>query len=241
MSAATLQVESPAGKTSATVAPSDPLFEVFGKKQDIFPTRGWVLYVPKRGISQGTDTIPAMTVAVLVGFWTNAARTQTAVLTGDVYAIDRGFLSSEFPIHRLLEKPQQRQGVLCAVPSQLTSGTADIERISFDTKPLQSISPEARRRLKGHEKLVYTICALSTQEAKTRRLALRKIEIRPAWAYESDQQSEIVIDVEIRSTADEQFAYWDAVYEQIHQLEATLSQEEQRFLNDAVFFIVNRS
>jgi hypothetical protein len=94
---------------------------------------------------------------------------------------------------------------------------------------------------KIQEKLANTICTLSTQEAKTRGLVLRKIEIRPAWAYESDQQSEIVIDVEIQSTADEQFAYWDAVYERIHQLEATLSQEEQRFLNDAVFFIVNRS
>jgi hypothetical protein len=76
---------------------------------------------------------------------------------------------------------------------------------------------------------VHTLCTLATQEAKTRGLALRKIEIRPAWAYESEQQSEIVIDVEILSTTDAQFAYWDAVYERIHQLEATLSQENSAF------------
>ncbi len=241
MSAATLQVESPVGKTSATVALSAPRFDISGERKDILPTREWVLYTATRGTPQGTDLTPIMIAAVLVDFWTDAARTRTTVPPGDVYAIDRGSLSFGFPIHRLLEKRQQRQGVLLAVPAQQTSGAVDAERVSIDTRPLHSISPEARRRFKGHEKLVHTIWTLSTQEAKTRGLALRKIEIRPAWAYESDQQSEIVIDVEIQSTADEQFAYWDAVYERIHQLEAILAPEEQRFLNEAIFFLVNRS
>ena len=59
--------------------------------------------------------------------------------------------------------------------------------------------------------------------------------------HESDEQTGIVIDVEVKATAAERFFYWDAVCERLHQLEASLSPEEQRFLNDDIAFIVSRS
>jgi hypothetical protein len=106
---------------------------------------------------------------------------------------------------------------------------------------LELVSPEVSKRLKGHEQLVQNICVLASQEAHSRGLTLYKVDIRPAWSHESDEQTGIVIDVEIKATADERFAYWDAVCERVSQLEASLSPEEQRFLNDEIFLTVSRS
>jgi hypothetical protein len=137
MSAATLQeVEFPAEKTSAAVALSDPLFDFFGEKQDFLSVRWWVLYAAKRGTSQRAETTSAMIAAIPVAFWTDAARIQATVPTGDVYAINSGFLSSEFSIPRLLEERHRHQGVLLAIPSQRTSGTIDADRVGLDTRPL---------------------------------------------------------------------------------------------------------
>jgi len=93
----------------------------------------------------------------------------------------------------------------------------------------------------GHEKLAQTICALARKEAQAHGLALLKIDIRPAWSHESNPQTGVVIDVEVKATAAERFSYWDTVCERLHQLEASLSPEEQRFLNDDIAFIVSRS
>lgn len=87
MSAATLQVESPEGKTSATAALSGLLFDDFGERKDIPPTSKWVLYTGERITFQGRNTTPAMIVSALADFWPDTAKTQTTVLTGDVHAI----------------------------------------------------------------------------------------------------------------------------------------------------------
>ena len=93
----------------------------------------------------------------------------------------------------------------------------------------------------GHEKLAQTIGSLARKEAQAHGLALLKIDIRPAWSHESNEQTGIVIDVKVKATAPERFSYWDAVCERLHQLEASLSPEEQRFLNDDIALIVSRS
>jgi hypothetical protein len=93
----------------------------------------------------------------------------------------------------------------------------------------------------GHEKLAQTIGVLARKEAQAHELALLKIDIRPAWSHESNEQTGIVIDVEVKATASERFSYWDVVCERLHQLEASLSPEEQRFLNDDIALIVSRS
>jgi hypothetical protein len=106
---------------------------------------------------------------------------------------------------------------------------------------LEPVSPEVSKRLKGHEQLVQDICVLARQEARRRGLTLYKMDIRPAWSHESDEQTGIIIDLEVKATANERFAYWDAVCEQVSQLEASLSPEDQRFLGDDIALLVSRN
>jgi len=106
---------------------------------------------------------------------------------------------------------------------------------------LELVSPEVSRRLKGYEQLVQSIYVLASQEARRHGLTLYKIDIRPAWSHESDEHTGVVIDLEVKATADERFAYWDAVCERVSQLEAALSPEEQRFLGDDMALLVSRS
>lgn len=106
---------------------------------------------------------------------------------------------------------------------------------------LELVSPEVSRRLKGYEQLVQSIYVLASQEAHRHGLTLYKIDIRPAWSHESDEHTGVVIDLEVKATADERFAYWDAVCERVSQLEAALSPDEQRFLSDDMALLVSRS
>ncbi|MBI3798979.1 MAG: hypothetical protein HY268_18695 [Deltaproteobacteria bacterium] len=105
----------------------------------------------------------------------------------------------------------------------------------------ETIDPEAARRFRDHERIVYEVCSLAKEEAQARGLVLLRVDVRPAWSHEYDERTGIVIDVEIRASSDERFSYWDAVCERLNQLEDLLSPEEQRFLNDEVSFIVSRS
>jgi hypothetical protein len=116
----------------------------------------------------------------------------------------------------------------------------------LDTTPTTTpyagdLHPEVKKRLAGHEQLVNSICALVRQEARDRGLALSTIDIRPAWSHESDEQTGVIIDVEVKATTDERFSYWDGVSERTHQLDASLSPEEKQFLNDDVSLVVSRS
>lgn len=106
---------------------------------------------------------------------------------------------------------------------------------------IETLSPEAAERFRGHERIVQEVCSLAKEEAQARRLTLLCIDVRPAWSHEYDERRGIVIDVEIKASSDERFSYWDAVCERLSQLEDSLPQEEQQFLNDQVFFVVNRS
>jgi len=132
----------------------------------------------------------------------------------------------------LSENDQQRQGTLLPLEG---------ESENFDRQIIKHISSEVRQRLKGHESLADIICMLASQVAEAQGLALRTINIRPAWSHEYNERTGLVIDVAIKATADERFVYWDTVCERINELEATLTPEEQRFLNDEIFFLVNRS
>jgi hypothetical protein len=116
-----------------------------------------------------------------------------------------------------------------------------LEKTAPPTPEGAFLAPEVRRRLAGHEQLVHRICALARQEAQDRGLVLRKMEVRPAWSHEADEHSGVVIDVELKATADERFSYWDAICERILQFETSLSQEEQRFLDDEISLVVSRS
>lgn len=62
---------------------------------------------------------------------------------------------------------------------------------------VQTIDPEAARRLRGHERTVQKVCSLVKEEAQARRLALLHTDVSPAWSYEYDKRAGIVIDVEV--------------------------------------------
>ena len=106
---------------------------------------------------------------------------------------------------------------------------------------IETIAPKAAERSRGHEKIVHEVCSLAKEEAQTRGLTLLCIDVRPAWSHEYEERTGIVIDVEIRASSDERFSYWDAVCERLNQLEDSLLPEEQRFLQDEVSLVVNRS
>jgi hypothetical protein len=147
----------------------------------------------------------------------------------------------DIPLHAYLsENDQQRQETI--VPFEGRQITTSIVETSFSNiKNIKPMSLEVKQRLQGHEQLVHTICTFAIQEAEARGLALDSINIRPTWSHEDDENTGIVIDVEIKAMADERLVYWNAVCERINQLEEMLQLEEQRFLNDEIYFIVNRS
>src|SRR5713101_1322312 len=91
---------------------------------------------------------------------------------------------------------------------------------------IETITPEAVERLKGHERIVQEVCSLAKEEAQARGLSILRIDVRPAWSHEYDERTGIVIDVEIRASSDERFSYWDAVCERLNELEESLPLEE---------------
>ncbi len=112
--------------------------------------------------------------------------------------------------------------------------------VSLSPTTILDISPEAKSRISGCEKVVQEVCSLAEKEAQARGISLLRINVRPAWSHEYDEHTGVVIDVEIKATADERFSYWDAVCEQLDQLVDSLPPEEQRFLIDKISFVVGR-
>jgi len=140
-------------------------------------------------------------------------------------------------------QPQKQPPPIIQVSQEQIASSQEaegVERVIFSTTTLiESVSPEAARRLSGHESTVQAVCSLAKEEARARGLSLLKIEVRPAWSHEYDERTGIVIDVEIRASSDERFSYWDAVCERLSRLEDLLPPQEQRFLQDQAFFVVN--
>ena len=111
------------------------------------------------------------------------------------------------------------------------------EELPLKTDP--SISLEAKHRIKGREQLVRQVCDLAEQEARARGISLLKIQVRPLWSQESNEQTGIVINAEVKATREEGDRYWDAVCERLNQLEGSVSSEDRRFLTNEIFFVVN--
>lgn len=137
-----------------------------------------------------------------------------------------------------LQNTFQKEWVRRALQAQLTFVLQPQKQPSPIT---ETISPEAKRRFHDHARVVQEVCSFAKAEAQTRRLTILKIDVRPAWSHEYDERTGIVIDVEIKASSDERFSYWDAVCEQLNQMENMLSQEDQAFLTDEISFIVSRS
>lgn len=102
------------------------------------------------------------------------------------------------------------------------------------------LSPEVPERMSGHEPLVSKVCGLATEEAKKHNLSVLNVKVRSDWAHEYEETAGIVVDVKIKATNDERFSYWEAVCERIESLSASLSPEEQNFLNSHLSLAVRR-
>lgn len=136
----------------------------------------------------------------------------------------------------------QGQIDLRTLQKDLTSSPQAEERlgtVGLAPTAIETISTDAAQRIKDHEKIVREVCSLAREEAQARGLALLRIDVRPAWSHEYEERTGIVIDVEIRASSDERFSYWDAVCERLSLLQDSLPPEEQRFLQDQAFLVVN--
>jgi hypothetical protein len=145
------------------------------------------------------------------------------------------------PLHTYLsENDQQRQETIVPCEGQQVTNSI-VENGFSDMKNIKPMSLEVRQRLQGHEQLVHTICMFAIQEAEALGLMLDSINVRRTWSEEYDEKAGLVIDLEIKAMADERLVYWNTLCERITHLEEMLPLEEQRFLNDEICFIVNRS
>jgi hypothetical protein len=107
--------------------------------------------------------------------------------------------------------------------------------------PSPRLPGTSAQHVEQYNEVVQMVRKLAQEEADARGLTIKKIDVRPAWSHEYDTRSGVVIDVGIKSTAEERFAYWDAVCERIYQLEGALSAEARNYLINDVSFIVSRS
>lgn len=115
-------------------------------------------------------------------------------------------------------------------------GEAEIHSLT-----IENFSTEATRRLSGYERVIQELFSISKKEAYARNIPILIVDVRPAWSHEYKENSGVVVDIEIKGSAEERFSLWDAICERIDQLKDSLSQEEWQFLTDEISFIVRRS
>lgn len=102
------------------------------------------------------------------------------------------------------------------------------------------ISDESARRLRGHEKLLENLVFIAEQEASARGISLLKIDVLPAWSHEYEERSGVVIQVEVRATDEQRFAFWEGMSERMDSLQDTLAPTEKDFLTDEISVIVDQ-
>jgi hypothetical protein len=126
-----------------------------------------------------------------------------------------------------------------------TSGHTNIDEgpiwiITPQEAPVK-ISSEADQRIRGHENLLKKVYAIIQDEAGNKSVPLSHIEVLSDWSNEYDEQTGIVIYIQIQGTADDRFAFWDTIANSLEELEDSLLPDEHDFLISNVSVVVNRA
>ena len=88
--------------------------------------------------------------------------------------------------------------------------------------------------------MLETLVFVAEQEASARGISLLKIDVLPAWSHEYEERSGVVIQVEVRSTDEQRFGFWEGMSERMDSLQDTLAPEENDFLTDEISVIVDQ-
>lgn len=99
------------------------------------------------------------------------------------------------------------------------------------------VLPAAQERLSGHASLTEKVYAVIKEEAKRADIRPR-ITVRPSWSHESEDQTGVVIDVEITGDSRQRFDLWDAISAKLDSLLDTQPKREQLFLIDNISVVV---
>jgi predicted nucleotidyltransferase len=97
----------------------------------------------------------------------------------------------------------------------------------------------AQSRISGHKRLLLRISSLVSDEAKRQAIHIGRIEVRPAWSNEYEEDSAVVVDVEVETDVDVRFDFWESLSKQLEFLATSLSSNEALFLQENISLIVS--
>jgi hypothetical protein len=121
------------------------------------------------------------------------------------------------------------------------SAAAPSRKQAEQQKTLVDIDRGVERRIKGYKKTLLLVGDLVRDEAMKQGIRIRRIEARPAWSHEYDDQSAVVVEAEIEAAAEQRFSYWEAVSDRIDSLSDSLSARNRGFLNNRLSLVVSRA
>jgi len=104
-----------------------------------------------------------------------------------------------------------------------------------------SVGAEAVNRIAGREALLGRICKLAKAEAAERSLRVNKLSIHAAWSHEYDEQTGVIVDIDVTASDEDRFSYWEALNERLDELAASLSQPDRDWLQSDLSLTVVRS
>ncbi len=126
-----------------------------------------------------------------------------------------------------------------------TLASSAIARAQQRQEPKKDITKEvfteAEKRLANHSGLLEQLISIIETEANKLNIPVRKITARPAWSHEYDEETGVVIDIQITGSAVDRFRLWDAISEKIEKHQASFSEKENYFVAKEISFVVNRS
>lgn len=115
--------------------------------------------------------------------------------------------------------------------------TAYIAETQLETRPIVEIRPEARERYHGHEAAVAFVLRCANEAARLHSIVMTRIDVRPAWSHEYDDDGTIV-EIQVRDSAEARSIYWDSVCEEMDRQAEYLTLSDALFIEDKLSVIV---
>lgn len=104
-----------------------------------------------------------------------------------------------------------------------------------------SISAQAAKRIAGREEVVGRICEVARAQAAKHNLRVNEISIHAAWSHEYDENTGVVVDVNVTASDEDRFSYWEALNEGLDELAASLPQNDCDWLQSELSLTVIRA